>query len=71
MQPPELNYNQIIQLADPKEFDLAWYRLIAQDLTHEQAYEHLEEQYRSVFKRRRYASYDSYRISRLRRQHRL
>lgn len=63
-----LNYNQIIQLAQPREFDLAFYRLIAAGLTHEQAYEELEAQYQSVFKQRRYSNFESYRVARLRRQ---
>lgn len=63
-----LNYNQIIQLTQAREFDLAFYRLIGAGLTHEQAYEELEEQYQQVFKQRRYANFESYRVARMRRQ---
>lgn len=63
----DLNHNQIIQLAQPKEFDLAFYRLIAQGFTHEEAYEELEDQYRRVFNQRRYANFESYRVARHRR----
>lgn len=63
----DLNHNQIIQLAQPKEFDLAFYRLIAQGFTHEEAYEELEDHYRKVFNQRRYANFESYRVARHRR----
>jgi len=66
-----LNYNQIIQLNQAHEFDLAFYRLIAAGLTHEQAYEELEAQYLQVFKQRRYANFESYRVARIRRREKL
>lgn len=63
-----MNSEQVVKLVEPKEFDLAFFRLI-EHMTHEQAYEYLEEQYSGLFKKRRYSSFESYRISRYKRQH--
>lgn len=57
-----------IKLNDPVEFDREFYKLLRlSDISNKQAYERLETIYQSVFKKRRYASVDSYRISRRKR----
>jgi hypothetical protein len=57
-----------LKLTDPLEFDREFYKLIRlHDITNKQAYQRLEAIYQSVFQRRRYASVDSYRLSRRKR----
>jgi len=63
-----LNQAQVLKLVSPKEFDIAFFRL-TEKLTHEEAYEALEQAYESLFSKRRYANFESYRIAKYKRQH--
>lgn len=58
-----------IELITPKGFDQAFFRLCnsPEFKTQEQAYEYLEEVYITKFKMRRYASYNSFRIAKMKR----
>lgn len=57
---------EALKLQDPDYFDFQFWKLV-ENMTHEQAYEHLEERYHQVFKRRRYANFESFRVARIRR----
>lgn len=61
-----MQQHQVLELTSPKKFDEHFFAL-CQTKTQEQAYAYLEDQYQQVFKKRRYANFESYRISRLRR----
>lgn len=54
-------------LAKNTEYDNRFFEYCKHCRTYEEAWEMVEEDYRSVFKENRYASYESYRIARSRR----
>lgn len=58
--------DEIVRLVDPYEFDRQFFKLLRHH-TQQEAYQLLEGAYQAVFKRRRYASFDSYRISKYKR----
>lgn len=50
-----------IHLHDPAAFDERFIELSAECSTYEEAYQKVEQEYRSVFRRNRYSSYNSFR----------
>ena len=63
----EITTEMIIKCVDPHSMDLLFFKLI-ETMTHENAYEAIEEKYFSIFKCRKYKNFDSYRIAKHRRQ---
>jgi len=53
-----------IKLLSASGFDQEFFRNLAKSKTKKEAYEKTEETYRSFFKKRRYSSFDSYRVAR-------
>jgi len=58
-----MDQKQVLKLVNPHHFDAEFFKLCEQN-SQEKAYEILEEQYQKVFEKRRYANFESYRISR-------
>jgi len=52
---------EIRLLVYPRHFAEAWFRLLSQHKTYEDAYEELENIYIGYFKRRKYSDYNSFR----------
>ena len=59
----QMTQQQVLELTNPQKFDAYFFKLCQQH-TQEQAYEILEDYYSALFKTRRYANFESYRISR-------
>lgn len=56
-----------INLVFPEDFDQRFLEMTREADTYEAAYDAVEQEYFEMFGRRRYASYDSYRITRAKR----
>ena len=56
-----------LKLLDIQEFDKAFYSAMSSHNTHEEAYESVEKRYVSIVGKRRYSSFQSYRVVRNRR----
>lgn len=54
----------IAKLQDPEEFDKRFLSEIENHHTYEQAYEAVESEYQSLFEKRKYTNYNSFRVSR-------
>ena len=53
---------EVIKLINPREFVAQWFRMLPDYPTYSAAYEALEDRYEAVFGRRKYSSYDSFRV---------
>jgi len=67
-QPTPDRVKEIAKLADPLHFERRFWQLVPDHPTYEAAYEHLEKEFESIFKHRKYSSYDSFRVCRSRRR---
>lgn len=56
-----MSRDEAIHLVDPAEFDDRFIELSAECSTYEEAYQAVEQEYRSVFRRNRYSNYNSFR----------
>jgi hypothetical protein len=55
---------EIAKLRDPESFEERFIELLPMFDTYEEAYEAVEDEYYSLFRSRKYAHYESFRISR-------
>jgi len=65
--PLDLTTQEIIDFSDCRNFDKYFFSLIAENHTHEEAYELLEAEHKRIFKKRKYKNFESYRIAKHRR----
>jgi len=56
--------DQAIALNTPKGFDQEYFKNLKSSKTNKEAYDKTEELYKSFFKKRRYSSFESYRVVR-------
>ena len=59
--------NRILQMIESTKFEKRWRELTQEASTYEEAYELAEREFMSVFGKRRYANYESFRTVRSRR----
>ena len=59
--------NPDVHLHDPRKFDERFVDYTAECDTYEEAYLRTEQDYRKVFGKRKYSSYNSFRVSRTKR----
>jgi len=58
---------ELVKLHDPHEFDERFIECTRECDTYEEAYDQVEQEYRSVFGKRKYSNYNSYRVARRKR----